>query len=252
MNTTAPHKNRTAVLLVQGSIAAGELLLWGTCFFLTFSPTVLFCMLLVDWLLFSPLKAGRALFFETLVADSEAATIPLLFRYYRHGYEKTIGWRAYLWGERLLWSTFGCAPTLFLFSYGKWRLTHALTRDEQFASQAVIVLSVLLTAGILLAVEIHLLRLSFVPYLLSYPNGLAGAITTSRRLSKGHLNALIQLHISYAAQLLACLLVLPWLGISVRFHIAKASALHRLLQGNPAKNSFHVLQHQKKCGRIGR
>lgn len=242
------HQKKAAVAAAQGLVTAGELLLWGASLCGGASPAVLCCAVLCDWLLFSPLKAGRALFFETLTADAEAATVPLLFRYYRHGYGKAVGWRAYVWGQRLLWSAMCSVPTLALFSFANRQAVMAVTRDEQLTAQAVTVLSLLLTAGALLAVNIRLLRFSLVPYLLSYPHGLAGALATSRCLTVGQLNRLIQLHILYFVRLP----LRPWIGVSVRFQVAKAMAVRCLLREKPEKNFLHVLQHQKKCGRIGR
>ena len=76
------------------------------------------CVLLLDLLILSPLKVGRALWYDTACTDPTGASLALFFRFFRFQYFKTILWRLQLWSRMLCW-TVVYAFSLFLVRYVK-------------------------------------------------------------------------------------------------------------------------------------
>lgn len=202
--------------------------------------------LLADLLLLSPIKAGRAFFFETLVADGDAAQWRLLFRYCRHGYGRTVTWRLLLWCERLLLIGALSPPALVLFVFSK-RL-----ESETLLSLTLFWLGLLLLVSALIAAEILLFRRAIVPYFLSYPGGLRGAREAARVCLQKRHGTLLRLYLDYAFPMLFTPLILPWVYASVLFQTARASTVREFLRQKPSENGAHLLQRRKKCGRMDR
>ncbi len=240
-------------IAVQGILLVPELILLLLGWWLKGAYWLpLFCALLIDVLMISPLKAGRAFFFETLTADSSAASVRLLFRYYRHGYERTIGWRLLLWGWRVILNTLLCLPALFLFAYSHLLAENAVTRSDNILSMAMLGCGLLMLLIGLVITELLLCRLVAVPYLLSHTGSLREAVSLSRRITKGRIGVLVSLYLDHAGWLFALPLFFPWFYTSSIFQTARAATLRRFLQQIPKENTACVLQHQKKYGRIGR
>ncbi len=244
------HKRTAAA--VQGIVLCAEGILWLLPLWLPGSAALNTVLVLVlDLLLVSPLKAGRAFFFETLTADSEAARLSLLWRYYRHGYGRTVGWRVLLWGCRAVgWSLF-LIPALVLFVYSGRLVSGVPTYTDTLLSLTLFGLGLLLAVTALAAVEVILLRLVAVPYLLSHTGGLRGAVALSRRLMQGRIGTMTLVYLDYAGWMLACVAVLPWFYASSLFHTARVAAIHAFLRQIPAQNTRDVLQRRKKYGKIG-
>lgn len=210
------------------------------------------CALLIDLLMISPLKAGRAFFFETLTADGDAARLSLLFRYYRHGYERTVYWRLLLWASRLLWSSLLCLPAFFLFAYSGVLSEGTPSLQDRVLSMALFGFGLLLLVTAFIAIEIILFRLVPVPYLLSHPGGLRGALSLSRRMMRGRVSTLTLLYLDHAGWLLSCLLLFPYVFTSALFQTARAATIRQFLRQIPPENAPHLLQRRKKYGRMGR
>ena len=65
------------------------------------SPTMAAMVLAIDLLLLSPLKVGRALWYDTACAEPQKIGFSLFFWYYRHRYFRAVYWRVQLWGRML-------------------------------------------------------------------------------------------------------------------------------------------------------
>ena len=187
--------------------------------------------LLADLLLVSPLKAGRAFFFETLAADGDAVRYPLLLRYCRHGYGRTVGWRLMMWCERLLWLGTFSPPALVLFVFSK-RLA-----SETLLSLTLFWLGLTLLTAAVIAAELLLFRRAIVPYFLSYPGGLRGARAAARDCLRGRHGTLLWLYLDYAFPMLFTPLILPWLYASTVFQTARAATVREFLRHFPRKRN---------------
>lgn len=240
-------------MAVQVLVALADLFLFTAVWWLP-GPTVAVtaCVLLIDLLMISPLKAGRALYFK-LLADGKAVSPALLLRYYHGGYAAAVGWRALLWGERLLWGALCCFPALAVFSCSDMLGSDTPTRREAVLSMALFALGLLLLLLGLLMVEVLLFRRLPIPYLLSsQPRGLRGAIRSANAITQGRLGNWVYFYLDHAGGLLLCVLLFPWVYTSTVFQTAKAATVLQFLRQKPAKNAPYRLQHQKKCGRMGR
>lgn len=240
-------------MAVQVIVLLSEVILLTAAWWLPGSDiAVTACALLIDLLIISPLKAGRAFFFETLTADGDAARVSLLFRYYRHGYERTVGWRLLLWASRLIWGAVLCLPAFLLFAYSGVLAEGAPTVQDRILSMALFGFGLLLLVTALIVVEIILFRLVPIPYLLSHPGGLRGALSLSRQMMHGRVSTLTLLYLDHAGWLLACLLVFPCVYTSVLFHTARAATIRQFLRQIRPENAANLLQRRKKYGRMGR
>ncbi len=238
-------------MAVQVAVFAAELALLGASLWLPGHAVAITALVLfADLMLVSPLKAGRAFFFETLTADGDAAAFSLLWRYYRHGYLRTVGWRALVWGERLLWSVPLYTPALFLFACSRVIGDAAVTQTDTIVAMACFAFGLLFTVCAFVAVEILLLRLLPIPYLLSHTGSLRQAVTLSRRIVRKRLGVPVLLYLEFFwFSALGCL-ILPWPFTSPLLQTAKADTVHRLLRHFPAENASHLLQRRKKCDRM--
>lgn len=249
--TTYLRGHRKEAVAVQILVFLAEVGTMTSAFWLPGSDVlVIACGLLIDLLMISPLKAGRALFFETLVADGEAAQFSLIFRYYRYGYERALGWRLITWGYRLLWSALLYLPALWLFAFSDALAQDAPAQKEIILSMAMFGLGLLLLAAAWIIVEILLLRLVAIPYLLSHTGSLKNAVSLSRKLTKRRTNALLLMYLDHAGWFLTSIFLFPWFYTSARFQTARAATIRQFLRQNPPRNAKHVLQRRKKYGRI--
>ena len=237
---------QVSVFTAEAALLTAALWLPGSALFVTSTA------LLIDVLMLSPLKAGRAFFFETLTADSEAATLSLLFRYYRYGYEKTVGWRLFVWGNRLLWSVLLYLPALLLFAFSRILGENTPTQAETLVSLICFAVGVLLTVTAGIVIEIILLRLQPIPYLLSHTGKLRSAVSLSYRITKGRTGVLTLLCLDHIGGAFLSLLILPWPYTSSLFHTAKAATVRRFLAQIPEENATHVLQRRKKYDKMSR
>ena len=225
------HGHWKTALLVQIFPLLWELCLWFVAYFLPIRPEVSLLMaLLLDLLLVSPLKAGRAFFFETLTVDADAASWTLLFRYYRCRYLRAVGWRLIVWCLRLLWSALFCLPAMVLLSAGRSLAVEGAAQRDILLSLVLSILGLLLLIAGLAAAEIRLFRYLPVPYLLSRPGGLGEAFSLSRRITSGQSNTLALLYLDYAGWFFACLFILPAAYASTVFQTARAVTVHRFLR----------------------
>ncbi len=210
------------------------------------------CVLTVDLLMVSPLKAGRALFFETLVADGDAAQISLIWRYYRHGYERTIGWRILVWGYRLMGNAVCSVPAFVLFALSGVLVNNAPTYTDRIFSMTLFGFGLLLSVCAVVITEILLMRLLFVPYLFAHTGTLREAVALSRILARNRMNTIVSLYLDHTVWVFTFPLVAPWFFTSAVFQTARAATVRRFLRENPVKNPACDLQRRKKYGRIGR
>ena len=242
-----------AAIGVQLTVPLAELSVFSTVWWLPGERGfVAVWALLADLLIISPLKAGRAFFFETLVADNEAARWRLLFRYCRHGYGRTVLWRLLLWGERLLWIALLSPPALALFTLSERLALGAPTQRETLFSMVLFGLGLTLLVTAVLAAEIILFRRAIIPYFLSYHGGLRTARDTAARCLRGRRSTLLWLYLDYAFAMLFTPLIVPWIYASVLFQTARAATVREFLRQKPSENGAHLLQRRKKCDRIGR
>ncbi len=246
------HGHWHTAIAVQALVYGTEIVLVVALAVYGNTPLKLGCLLLIDLLMLSPLKAGRAFFFETLTADRDAATLSRLFRYYRCGYGKAVGWRLITWGQRLLLSMLCYPPSLFLLACSR-----ALTADTPTQKESLIAL-LCFFFGILLAlltaciIELLLLRLQPLPYLLSHSGSLRKALALSRHITKGRCGTLARLRLNHLSGTVASLLILPLPIASSLRQTATAATVRRFLTQKPKENGAHLLQRRKKCGRMAR
>lgn len=202
--------------------------------------------LLADLLLLSPLKAGRALFYETVVTGDDKATIKQLLRFYAHGYSRCIEWRAGLWLRRMgLHIMLSIPAALFLF------ISRAIEQSgqETLAMIAFIFSLIFLVIGFTVT-EILLFRYIPAVYLLTKVVSVPHAFSLSKRISKGLTTNWTLLYLDYAGWSFSFLLFFPFFYVSPLFHTARASTVRRLFSEISPQIHQQLLQRRKNHGRI--
>ncbi len=218
----------------------------GICFY-RFAEIPIFPLgLLADLLILSPLKAGRALFYEALVTDGDEATIKLLFRFYGRGYARSVGWRVGLWFRRIGWhSLFSVPSALFLF------ISRAAEQSgSETLSMVAFVFSLVFLIIAFTVTEIFLFRYIPAVYLLSKVVSSRHAFLLSKRLSKGYINNWTLLYLDYAGWVFSFLLFFPFFYVSPLFHTARAATVKRLFSEISPQIHQQLLQRGKNHGRI--
>ena len=218
----------------------------GVCFYKSVKFPLFPLVLLADLFLLSPLKAGRAFFYETLVSDSSSAQVKSLFRFYRYGYFRSIGWRLRLWVLRTRMHILLCVPSAsFLY----------ISRvAEQNGSDTFAMISFALSLAFLvmafMVAEIMLFRYIPAVYLLTQVTSSKHAFSLSKKLCKGCTGKWALLYLDYAGWCFSFPLLLPFFYVSPLFHTARAATAKRLFSGIPNRICQQHLQHGKKHGRI--
>ncbi len=225
MQTTAlprqalSHRRHDAAAM-QGLLLLCDAMLWLLAAWLP--DYTLGLLLLCDLLLLSPLKTGRAFYFETRAADPTAARPALVLRYYRHGYTKAVGWRVLLWSCRTALYILLTGPALLLLTFTGHPLTVAC--------------GMLWIVAAVVVAELMLLRLLPVPYLLSRVGTLAEAATLSLGITRRRSGALLR----------------PVVPFTPQAYHTHAVTVHELLRKFRRGNTAHGLQRRKKYDKMSR
>ena len=202
--------------------------------------------LLVDLFLFSPLKAGRALFYDTLVTDSNTANLKLVVRFFRHGYARSVAWRLKIWLWRAgLYILLTIPSAAFLYIS---RL--AEQKDSATFAMIAFAFSLIFLASALIITEILLLCYIPAVYLLTQVKEAKRAMHLSKRLSKGSNETWIGLHLDYAGWCFSLIFLFPVFYVSPLFQTARAATVRKLfLRISPRIHEQH-LKRKKNHGRI--
>lgn len=241
--------HRKPAILIQVICTCAEIFVMiaeGVCLF-QFPKIPLFpLVLLLDLLLLSPLKVGRALFYETLVTYKQEAKIILLFRYFHDGYARSIHWRLHLWIRRFGWQIVLCIPSAFFLYISK--------TAEQIGSETFLMIafafSLLFLLISLIITEILMFRYIPAMYLLSKVKSANHALLVARRISKGETGNWTALYLDYAGWSFSFIFILPFFYVSPVFYTARAIAYKQLFSGILPKNHEEHLQHKGNHGRI--
>ncbi len=239
----------TTAVLVQVICLCAELLLIvaeGMCLYRFPDIPFLPISLVADLLLLSPLKAGRAFFYETLVTDGGGAKVKLLFQFYRYGYPRSIGWRLGLWIRRTALHIVLCVPSA-IFLYISRVAEQA--GSETFAMIS-FVLSLVFLVIALTAAEILLFRYIPAAYLLTQVVSAKHALSLSKRLSKGYTSKWTLLYLDYAGWCFSMIVLVPFFYVSPLFHTARAATAKRLFSGISPQIRQQLLQRRKNHGKI--
>lgn len=187
--------------------------------------TVAAGIVVLDWLLLSPLKFGRAtLYFRILSAAPPSRPLSRFFRGGR--YRRALGWRLHLWGRRLWWSLLFWSPAVALWSMGEHLRLQAAGQGGMSPLSPLFSMSgtLLYLVGWLL-VEVMMLR--YLPAACGMEQGMTvrAAFRHSRRVMKGHLDALLRFYGRNLWRLCSCVLVLPALYVMPLFRMERAYRL---------------------------
>ena len=192
----------------------------------------------IDLFLLTPLKVGRALYFETRVTEPQAARFSQLFHFYRTGYRRCIAWRFSVWCIRFGLTVLFCVPCAILL------LVTRMAAQSGAPTVAVVsfLLSLCLLVLALLLTEVLLFRYIPSVYLLIHVRSARSAMRLSRRITKRTSGLWAQLFLNYAGYCFTFPLVFPFFYVSALFQTARAALTRQLILQNTAEIREHLLQ----------
>ena len=200
--------------------------------------------LLCDFLLFSPICAGKALFYSTWYQDGENASYKLLFRYYRFGYGKVLAWRMFLWLKGLQ-ITLVCSISIALLAFVRerfvghsimWLSLSLLYRFSIFASVIVVTLVILYWRP-----SIHLLP---------YVKKVSHAFSVYRYVYKNDPNIVWEPYRYLFYRLPFVFLILPLFYLLPQLHLKQSENIQKCFGGSCEKKCEEVLKLSKRYGII--
>lgn len=211
--TDLKDNRKTAVLLQIITVLLPPALLaaeWGLHFLSLMLPTLpdaarqagcLGLILLLDLLLLSPFKGGKAAFFRETAAEKSARG--LVTGQYRQRFWRSIGWRLRMWGTRLAATAVTLLPGTVLLAALRWQLSIGA---YSAAAQMVLLLTLFFCgfcflAG-LAAAQLFMLRYMPAAYYLE-DNGIRQAVKLSKKAMKGRTGEAVLFYIKHSGWLLA-------------------------------------------------
>ena len=214
---------------------------------------VLLGMLLLDWLLVSPILAGQAAFYRR-VAEANAETgeqeeksgesggsrssspsrrksasadpsYAVVFSFFRGGYGRALRWRLGLFLRRLGWGTLCYAPAALIAGYAELvRRGGARTPLADMTMLLCTVFGLAALAGGFVVLEMLMLRYLPARYLLDDPEE-KRPFRHARHIMKGRLGETIWLYLGFAGWLVSCVLLFPYFYAAPLFETTRALAV---------------------------
>ncbi len=201
--------------------------------------------LLCDFLLLSPLCAGKAIFYSTLNQDSENASYKLLFRYYRYGYGKSLQWRAILWLKGLQ-TTIVCSIPIALLAFVRQRVV-----DNSIAWLSLSLLyRFCIFASVLLTVLVMLYWRPTV-HLLPYVKKATHAFSAYKQVYKKDPDMVWEPYRYLFGRLPFVFLVLPLFYLLPQLHLQQSKNIQKCFGISCEKKCEEVLKLSKRYGIIG-
>lgn len=198
--------------------------------------------ILTDILLFSPLKAGIAFFYDTVAADVSAVNFRLLFRFFHHGYSKCIGWRLGLWRRRFTRYAMFSVPCILLVL-----ITHySLRMGNSLLALGAFLFAIVFFVFALLATEITLLRYLPAVYLLTRTPTAKQAFRFSKRLMHRRIGEMVLLYLEYIGWFFSSILFFPFFYFAPLFQVSRAVMISDIL----SQVSLEDLKPQSNRGKI--
>ena len=191
-------------------------------------------MLILDWLLLSPLLLGRAAFFWNVSAGKDEPDFTLLFSYFCKRYGKALHWRFSLFLRRIWWEILCYMPAAFLWACAGWIHrygTGSLVSDLTLTLCTVF--GFLSLIGGFIGSEMLMMRYLPAAYLLAGnpEKGSRNLFRESRRIMRGHVGEMAWLYAGFSGWLLACVLLLPYFCMTPLFQTTRAIAIRRYITG---------------------
>lgn len=189
-------------------------------------------LMLLDWLLISPLLLGRLAFYQYVASGNEAA-FRLIFKYFGKRYFQALRWRLTLFYHRLICLLICLTPTALAAGISK------MIRQSGGSTPAADVIILLcnliglfmLLAGLIIS-EILMLRRLPAAYMIigndngSYPKKL---FRTSAKKMRGHIIEMFQLVTGFGGWFASCLLVVPYLYVMPLFLTTRTIAVRQVV-----------------------
>ncbi len=224
---------------------------------------VLLGMLLLDWLLVSPILAGQALYYRRLaetpvsprtaedgekeeldeiaktrelsvnVPAPERPSYSLIFFFFHHGYWRTLSWRLGLFVRRLGWGMLCYAPSALIAGYGEIiRRSGSRTPLADMTMLLCTLLGLMALLGGFVVLEMLMLRYLPAQYLLADPKE-GGLFRQARHIMHARVGETIWLYLGFAGWFAASLAVIPYFYAAPLFQTTRAAAVLRFIRYAP-------------------
>lgn len=209
-------------------------------------------VLIADLLFLSPLKAGRAFLYDTLAMRNTQVRLNLMFRYYVHGYLKTIKWRVGLWIRYTFLFTLTTAPAAFSFVFRSISVESGITSQSDLLYLGLTFIGLIILIGGFIFALIFLIRYEVSSFLLPYRRRCRTLFVDSAKLCKKKNEVLLSIRFHYLRWLLLSWAVVPYFYSTAIYHMEQAIEIRRMLGKFPEKKSPQALQHGKNHDMISK
>ena len=203
------------------------------------SKSNLMWWLAADLVFLSPLKAGRAFFYELIVSDPQSVKIRYVFRYFRRGWLRALSWRTGLWIRYALWWCLCALPALSVDIFRSLPSTIAFTSADELWDIALLLISYLLWVGGGIAAFVLCSRYQSTVYLLPYHKANSHLFKT--RPSSVTLNSCLRYWITFP--LFA--LIVPYFFAAFAFRTEQARSVRQEKDEIIKRNSFSPCKVEK-------
>lgn len=195
--------------------------------------------LAADFVLLSPLKAGRAFFYELIVSDPQSVKIRYIFRYYRRSWLRTLNWRVGLWFRYALWWCLCALPALSVDIFRSLPSTIVFTATDELWDIALLLISYLLWVGGGISTFVLCSRYQCTVYLLPYHK--ANSRLFKIRPSSASLNGCLRYWITFPL----FILIVPYFFAAFSFRTEQARSVYQEKDEIIKRNSFSPCKVEK-------
>ncbi len=241
--------NQAQAILIQAILLVSECTVFGVQAVLLYKLSNPVAALLLggtlDLLLLSPLKAGRARYYQNLIPPQQSAQLSDLVFFFQYRYERTIFWRIRVWVTRILWSAVFCLPSAVVFTVCRLAEIRGLSTVATIA----FILAIILFVFALILTEIRMFRYISVVFCLSECS-VRKAFQEGVKCSKKFYGQWTLFHLEYAASALVFWLAIPYFFATPIFHAARAATSLKLLRKNSTDIGEQHLKRRRNHGKI--
>lgn len=185
-----------------------------------------------------PVDASLSKTHEFVAVKEKKRTEPvpthIIWRYYRRGYWRAVGWRAQMWAWQVVFGLACYTPAALLWGYAEVLAAGEATSIEAITRLFCGLFGLFALCAGWVVQQLLLLRFFPAPFLLAKGLPLREAMRRSRRIMKGQIGWTAGSYLGFAGWFASCILLVPYLYAIPLFRTSQAVAFRRLLapEGN--------------------
>lgn len=197
----------------------------------------------LDLVLLSPLKAGVAFYYGQRLIDSNDSKVRYVFRFFRHGWYRTVFWRIGLWARYIWYLCLFSLPAIFLDVFRASATIAELSFENKILNITLLLSSYILWVGGSVICWIFCARYQIAVYLLPYHKQPKTLFADAK---KRYRSDLLNQNVRLLCHLPLFCFILPYFHILPQFRAAQAVAAARQNVTDSQKQPISLLARLKK------